>query len=502
MADMTTAGLPGGDFTGVLPQQYQDQLDQAKMRQALAQAMIGQGLKGPQIQQTGRVAAKISPFAALASVGETGLGALSNQQAVSQQSNVRNQFANDSREDVAKMLAMAPEAQSNYGMTSQFPLTQSVAKTITDRQQKQRDAITTGLFANDQAGLALKVANGSQPVSTLTPDMFTPAVAPTVQQVPTGNKNPDGTPEMENMVVNTGVHGQKSGRISAGTKVTNILPTKEGEMAIGEIGKTLDAKRTQASAANDVLAANSNAIDALESGAHTGGLQDLKQKLAGYAQAFGVNVDSYAPTQQLEMAQGQGILANMAKLRPASDSDYVALKNMVGNIGTDPTALTKAIAYSQAMALRDLQNYNGYVGENQKNLDPKVQSLFSGAGSGYKVPADVIGPDGMKLQTMKFLKGMNGDITQFRDKSGQPYTADASFGPLDPTIGFKGINPTGQPGGSQSTPLDNPVSRTIDAVKNAVVPSGPAQTSQVTAGNGRYVLSPDGKSWIDTQAGK
>lgn len=217
------------------------------------------------------------------------------------------------------------------------------------------------------------------------------------------------------------------------------LGGKEGEMALDVLKTDLSARKGKADAAKDTLASSSFAIDALEQGAKAGGGEPTKQILRKALQAIGVEASATAEIDQLEMALGNAVLSQIAKLRPASDTDMKVLQKIMGGVGTDPKALVKGLAYANSIALRDLGEYGQYVQDQQTNLKtPYAQDLFSGAGAGYELPAQLNGPLPFQLETLRHIQKQGGDISRYRDPQGNPFSKDTKF-EIDPTNGFPGI---------------------------------------------------------------
>lgn len=143
------------------------------------------------------------------------------------------------------------------------------------------------------------------------------------------------------------------------------------------------------------------------------------------------------------MAAGGAILANAAKIRPASDTDMKILAKIVGDIETDPTALTRAIAHAQAMSLRELSDFNRYVGAQSENLtDPVMKSVFQNQHIGYELPGRLSGPMPFQMETLRALQNIGGDLSQFEgvDETGKPFkfSPNAKFN-INPTAAFPGV---------------------------------------------------------------
>lgn len=418
----------------LLPPEYQAQLDALTRKQRMAQMLQQRGLNMPMPQQSGSVASKVSPFAAIASALAGGYGGYSDQQATEGLSKVRQQYNTDESADVAKLLGMPEGERVAGGLNSQFPRSRKLAEEWQKMQEKQRE-LKSGVYKDmGDANNALSVLDGGPVGPRVEPKQ------PVVSMVP-GGPNGKNIPA----VTNFGKWGQPTMHLGAnGPAEINLtqktdLPKQTSEMATKFLGDTLKEKQTKASLAKDNLSSINQTVDALESGAKAGGGEGYMQALRQAAQFFNIDTKDISGTTQLEMSLGQRALDQVKNLKPASDTDFKAAQKIAGNIGTDPTALVKVLAYAQAESLRHLQGYNDYVGENQKNIkDPETQAMFLGAGSGFEMPNSFAGPLPYQMEVMRNLQRNGVDITRFKDPSGKPFAQDSKFN-LDPTAGFPGI---------------------------------------------------------------
>lgn len=438
------------DPLGALPPEYQNDLDAAQMRRQLAQMLQQQGMNIQAPQQQGRIAAKISPFAALGSIAQSGIGAYLGNKAQHDIQDVRTRFNTDQNANITQMQNLPEDQAVKFGQTSQFPMTRELAKTMQTQAEKRRELTSTAYnSAGDLTG-SLAALRGTTPPPTPAPE------PPSMRFVPDPS-DPSGIRQIP-MIVNKGKYGIQTGTSAGSSNNTSInLPGKEGELAISQIGKNLDDRRKQAQTAQGTLYSTSNAIDALEKGALVGGGQDWKQGARKVGQAFGVDLPETAPTEQLKEALLKGVLEHAKELYPVSNTDMKTLREMVGSIDSDPTALTRILAFGHASALRTLNGYNDYVGENQKNIHPLVQGLFSGATSGYELPKSLFGPTGYQLEVVRQLQRQGFPINKLADPSGQPFAPDAKFGGIDPTQGFPGIQKTNP--GNTPVPAQAPNSK-------------------------------------------
>jgi hypothetical protein len=223
----------------------------------------------------------------------------------------------------------------------------------------------------------------------------------------------------------------------------NIDLREEAKMVAGEVGKNLADRREKASIAQHVIGSVNFATDALENGAKTGGGEEWKQTVRKGLQGFGINLPETAPVEQLQMALFSNVLAKAKEMRPVTDNDIKILQQMGGSIGTDPQALTRALAFAHSMAMKDLQGYHDYAHANENNINPTLRPLFVGATSGYDMPTRIQGPIAFQVETLRQAQRNGMDVSKFMlhdgDKS-SPFGEDAKASKFDPTVGFTGIN--------------------------------------------------------------
>lgn len=428
-----------------LPPEYQAELEAAQRKAALAQLLVKQamGFKGAESQ--GPVAARTSPLAWLANAATGYLGNKALGDSTAEQAKVKQRFSNDQLGEIARLQGLPVDQQIQEGQRSKFPMGQQLAKGLAASREKQLEQFVGVTKEIDPLAAAGAAITGKLPGS----------------YTPPAKKGPEfGTdPQGNNYVTTYDAKGTPS--VHYAPKGINFtLPGQENAMALDTVKSNLTSWKTKADSAKSVYSSSLAALDALEQGAKAGGLEEQKQALRKGLQAFGINLPATAPTESLQMAMGSGILANAEKIRPASDTDLVILRKLVGSIGTDPEALTRAIALAQAMALKDLQSYNEYIDTTQGSMKSEpAQMLFSGAKVGYETPKQLSGPIAYQMELMRQLKRQGVNISGFADSTGQPFPADATFDIRNPTSGFKGVAAPPKPQGglkpvSQMTPAE------------------------------------------------
>src|SRR4051812_8110811 len=112
MAEVVTP-IPTG---AMIPQEYQDQIDEARRKQLLANALLARSMNFQGPQQVGPVASKLSPLSALAGAAQAGFGGYLQGTSQADESKAKNQFQTDQSGDLAKMMALPPDQQVAFGV--------------------------------------------------------------------------------------------------------------------------------------------------------------------------------------------------------------------------------------------------------------------------------------------------------------------------------------------------------------------------------------------------
>jgi hypothetical protein len=409
-----------------LPPEYAAQIAEAQRRQAMAQALLQRSMGFQGAQSQGPVAAKTSPLTWMANSLSGYLAQNVGDKASKDIAGVRQRMTQDEQGELARLQGMPEEQRIPEAQRSQFPRAQALAKALQDQRMKRLEMFGSAVKDTDPQSAARAAQSGMIPPEYQSPQM--PA--------PQEGKLADGTP----MVTTTNRKGEQS--VQFPPKGVNVnMPGTERAAALGVTTKQLEDRRGGADAAKATYAAATQALDALEQGAKAGGGEEVKQILRKTAQAFGIAVPATAETNELQMALGNAVLGNAAKLRPASDTDLKILAQIVGSINTDPTALTKALAMAQAMSIKDLSGYGQFVDQSLDTIkDDYARQLFAGAKVGYDVPKQLSGPLPYQLEVVRQLQRQGFDISQLQDPTGQPFPGNAKFN-VNPTGGFPGVAP-------------------------------------------------------------
>jgi hypothetical protein len=228
------------------------------------------------------------------------------------------------------------------------------------------------------------------------------------------------------------------------TNITTQLPTKEADMSLDTLKADLKERKDRAQIAKETLSSNRVAIEAINEGAKSGGLQTWAQTARKIAQGLGIEFDENTPTTVLNMAMGNAVLAKARALAPVTGEDVKRLQEILGSIETDPSALARWLSVYEGMALKELQDYNQYVDYQTKNLKSDyAKDMFSGAKLGYEIPAPA-GTPSQGARAIQELAKRGGDQTNFTI-AGEQVPPDAQFD-------IRGTTSTGKPA-QPSAPL-------------------------------------------------
>jgi hypothetical protein len=407
-----------------LPPEYQAQIDAEKRKQAIAQALLQQSMqfKGAE-NPNGKIAARTSPLAWLANAATSYLGGQALSQGDQAIAGVRKNFNTAQTQEATRIQGLPAEEQVNQGLLSQFPLVQQQAQALRKNQQDLREKVITAAGTAGNSDMIAHVAGGGSLKD------YTAAT----QKPPEFGQDAKGNSYAKVYDKNgvATIHYAPQG-------LQFNMPGKEGETTLGILKEDLFKRQGSADAAKSALSSNTFALDALQNGAQAGGGEAIKQSFRKGLQAFNIQTPENTPTEQLGMALGNAVLSNAEKIRPASDTDIIILKKMVGEISTDPTALVRALAFSNALSLKTLHGYNNYVDSQKTNLKTDyARDLFSGAGIGYEVPKQLAGPIGSQFETVKHFQNLGGDPSIFQI-NGEAVKPGTQFN-VNPLLGMSGV---------------------------------------------------------------
>ena len=406
----------------MLPIEYQSQIDALKKRQMMAQLLQKQGLNPAIAQSQGRMAARTSPLSFLSSALSSYIGTQADAKADQGISGVKQKYVADAQGAVDAFLKTPEEEQDAFAAKSPFPVIQQMAKTLAERKKQRVSDFITAVKDVDPAAAGGAALAGNVP--------RTPYSVPGLKPSETGNL-PDGTAYVRDF---NRKNEPTTRLVGKGVSVVNQIPKAENRLGLDVLEAGLKPREEAATAAKNVIASTNRAMDSLVRGAQAGGGQTLKQALRKTAQAFGITPPETAETDELRMALGSAILAEAAKLKPISNTDIDFLKEIVGNINTDPNALTRALAFMQAEAIRGLQGFGKYVEEQSSTVqDPTARQRLAGVTIGNELPNQLFGPSAFQMAVMQQLQQAGGDISKFQNTS--VGRGDAKSGSKTPMTG-------------------------------------------------------------------
>jgi len=415
-----------------IPPEYQQQLQQLQRRQQIAQGLMGQALQ-PQGDTIvpGGVVVRNSPINNIIKLLTANKTQQTLDQGDQQFGQIQGEIAQQRAQQMAEILARGrsnPLGVGDEAMTNPDPQIQAIGKTIAEREQSRRKEIGGYQSTNGDVAGAIATQLQGAPENYSLPALPGPIYSTSPSGAPvaiTRNRRGEPTLQYEPKPMNV-------------TNTTN-LPGKEAEFALGQLTEEKKTRQKNADIAKDVMQSNFRAIDALEEGAKAGGGQDIKQMFRKGLQAFGTELPDTASIEQLQQAFGDKLLAEVRKVAPVTQNDISTVTKIVGSASTDPLALVKAIAYTQAKAQKALGEYTDYVAYQKQNLStPYGKDIFSGAEIGYEPPTQLQGPLPFQLEVVRNLKGIGYDISKLKDPSGQPFNLDAAI-KVDPREGFPGV---------------------------------------------------------------
>lgn len=201
---------------------------------------------------------------------------------------------------------------------------------------------------------------------------------------------------------------------------------KEGEMALDTVKADLKTRQERAEVAKQTLFSTRGALEAINDGAQSGGLEGFKLSVKKVLQGLNVPTENLTTTESLAMALGNQVLAKARSLAPVTGEDVKRLEAILGSVNTDPQALQKMLSITNGIAMKELQDYNRWVDKQSGSLtNPLAKDLLSGAGVGY----EMMPPPGNTLQALQAiaeLQKRGGDVTNFA-VGGEQISPSATF---------------------------------------------------------------------------
>lgn len=401
--------------------QYQAEQERRQMAQLLFQRAIAQR---PTEYGQGQVpvASRRQPLDFLASAVQAFVANKTGEDSRMRGQDILTSAQTAGTQDLQRVLGTKdPKQQVTEALLSKFPSTRKFGES----RQKQLDerlgigAKVAGDYGDPNAAFSM-LNTGELPAAYSAPAIPKPSYSLS----PQGNElattyNRKGEPH---------VTVTKPAVISNTSNLQTVLPGMEGQQLFQERREDLGKWKERAVLAKSTLDANSTAIEALEEGAKAGGLEGFKQVVRKVAQGFGIETSNISSTEQLNMALGERVLQNARKLAPVTQEDVKRLEAILGSINTDPSALSKMLSITSAIAIRDIQNFQKFLGDQETNstLPPPVRALYPGQGIGYEIPSQLPGKGGAAATILQELQKRGGDVSQFKI-GGQSVPGDARF---------------------------------------------------------------------------
>lgn len=423
-----------------LPPEYLAEIQAAQKRQALANALLTKGMGFTGEKSQGRLAARTSLGTLLAANAGGMLGGLAGEEAQGAINATRERAGNAQRAELLRMQGLPETERINSGLASRWSGVRAEAGAQRKISEERRGKAIGAAGAAGDVQAAVDLAGGMA-LSDFKP--------PTYKDAEIFEK--DGQKYVRNF--------DNRGRptvtpVRSGVTVNNVIPGDEAKLGLSAFEAGFKPRQEGADAAKNVFTATTRAVDALQRGAQAGGLENSKQFVRSVLQGMGVNTPATAETAELSMTLGNALLAEASKIKPISNNDIDTLRGIVGQIATDPEALSRALAYSQAISFRALKQYGQYVDEQAATVKtPAVQERLSGAKVGYDAPTQFTGPLAHQLEVIRQLQLAGEDITGFNDPAtGKPFDPRTRI-QVNPAGGYPGVqSKLSQPAGKKETP--------------------------------------------------
>ncbi len=409
-----------------LPPEYQAEIAKLLRQRALGDTFTQQGLSAlnqPTQFTPGPYSYAVpqNPLGSLAHGLAAYLGNRGATQADQGIAGIGQKAAEATAQGISQISGAGPEIRStmiNQGLASTNPQVRAFALQQQKQDQDTATAAAKGLFDYGDPRAALATLRARQINPNYSP---TPIPGPQFSSVP----GPSGP---INYAITTNRKGEQTVHSLGGQQINVDARQQTQELGAGldVIQAQLKDRQARAQIAKDTLAFNTAALEALNAGAKVGGLGGVKQATRKVAQAFGVDLPETAPTEQLNMALGNAILAKARALAPVTGEDIKQLQAILGSLDTDPTALMKALTVYNGIAAKELQTYNRYVEDASSTLtNPRARDMFAGAKIGYEMPP-IPGTTTQQMRTIQEAVRRGANPTQFA-VGGQPIEPGAQF---------------------------------------------------------------------------
>jgi len=391
-----------------IPPEYQSEIAKINRQRSMAQALL-QNSFSP--RETEVVSGRAVPQGGLQAIAKLLTGGISNynlgaldDEASGLQGKIGQYRANQLRGVLAN-----PES----GLVNPDPQAQALAAAIIGRRDKRMEGFAGAIKERDPQAAARVFQAGELP----TADYQVPAIPPPTFGVDEGGNRYSLTPNVKG--------DSDFAYAPKGVNVSNNIPEARG-MAYQAIQPEIKERQVGAQVAKDSIAANTTALEALNAGAQSGSAGEFFQAVRKVGAAIGFDLEGKVQTEQLAMAMGNHILANAKRLAPVTENDTALIKQIVGSLNTEPQNLTRIFEIMNAASIKNLQEYGDYIDTATASMPGEYGDIVRAAKIGYNVP-NLGGNQTQQMRTMQELQRQGGNVTQFRDPSGQPFPAGAKF---------------------------------------------------------------------------
>jgi hypothetical protein len=216
--------------------------------------------------------------------------------------------------------------------------------------------------------------------------------------------------------------------VGSGATTTIQLPGREAEMALARESKELTDRQEQAKTALGDLGQAQRLVQLYERGLQTGGGEEVFQAGRQFFTALGLEFPKGPLSSEAQTVFAERV-ANRIKefgVTP-TDSDRTYVKQMVGSLNTDPTAMGNLMAFTSAKALKGLQDFQDFVRIKRENTRGDSR-MYDTADVGVRMPTELFGTPQFQMSIVQALKQGGGDITRLNDPvSRKPFDAGTVF---------------------------------------------------------------------------
>lgn len=395
-----------------IPERYQSQLDQVKLRQALAAALMKAGMTGQQGQMVGGRFVAPSALSYIAQLADTFGGLAVQQKALRDQSGISAQYQKDRSADFGKVISQASGRQQtqatpldpfgnagpapvtqtgaapdetgaiNSALSSEFPQVQALGKALSDARMKR---LEEGAKYSGQAGAVEAMKTGD------------------IGKLAVGTNGP-----VETDMVPDGLGGKvprssmtdQFGKIhlfQPPSSVTTNLGPSVGADILKDQAKGLQTSQTAAQATALGIPKLADAYTTLTSlPMNNGQFADQKTTIQKLGSLVGLDVPVEAANSEYYKANIQPLIGQMLRAttggQQVSDSDRKAAESALPTITQDPRAAQAVIGTMLKGSIASIGQHNDQVGSVQSSA-PTIQGFDPKQLDAYRVKWAVNGTD-------------------------------------------------------------------------------------------------------------